>query len=141
MDKRRKKSGREHRLDAELVVQNLSHGSQAVGGAAGVGDELHLFGQHVVVDTHDDGGVDVVGLTGGDGEDDLLGTGVDVLHHLLAFLEQTGRRSSLHNQRSQSQKGGPTTGRWDKIKNPKHLRAKEKRTEHNRMSSQVEETP
>ncbi len=69
----------------------LGHGSQAVGGAAGVADELHLFGQDIVVDAHNNGGVHVVGLASGNGEDHLLGTGVDVLHHLLAFLEQTGR--------------------------------------------------
>ena len=77
-------------LDAELVVQDFSYRSEAVGGAAGVADEDGVLGQYVVVDAHNNGSVDIVGLAGGNGEDDLLGAGVDVLHHLLAFLEETG---------------------------------------------------
>ena len=36
--------------NAELIVDNLGHGSQAVGGAGGVGHEGHVAGVLVLVD-------------------------------------------------------------------------------------------
>ena len=61
--------------DAELLVQDLGDGSQAVGGAGGVGHEGHVRGVLVVVDAHDEhGGV----VLGGSAHDDVLGAGVDV---------------------------------------------------------------
>ena len=59
-------------LDAEGIVDDLGHGGQAVGGAGGVGDHVHLGGVVLVVHTHDEGGGHVV-LRGG-GDDDLPGT-------------------------------------------------------------------
>src|SRR5699024_9625582 len=44
--------------DAEVVVQHLGNGGQAVGGAGGVGDEGHVAGVLVQVDAaHEHGGV------------------------------------------------------------------------------------
>ena len=61
--------------DAELLVQDLGDGSQAVGGAGGVGHEGHVRGVLVVVDAHDEHrGV----VLGGSAHDDVLGAGVDV---------------------------------------------------------------
>ena len=61
--------------DAELVIQDLGNGSQAVGGAGSVGDEGHVAGVLIQVDAADEhGGV----ILGGSAHDDVLGTGVDV---------------------------------------------------------------
>ena len=40
--------------DAEVVVENLCHGSQAVGGAGSVGNELHVRGVLLEVDAADE---------------------------------------------------------------------------------------
>ena len=73
--------------DAPLVVEDLGDGSQAVGGAGGVGDELHVGGVGVQVHAaHEHGGV----VLGGGGHDDLLGAGVDVSLGLLLGQEQAG---------------------------------------------------
>ena len=52
------------------LVQGVGHGGQAVGGAGGVGDHVHLRGVPLVVHSHDKGGRDVVLGRGGD--DDLF---------------------------------------------------------------------
>ena len=62
--------GHQRLLDAEGVVDDLGHGGQAVGGAGGVGDHVHLRGVPLVVHSHDKGGRDVVLGRGGD--DDLF---------------------------------------------------------------------
>jgi hypothetical protein len=49
--------GHQPALDADRVVQHLGDRRQAVGGAAGVGDDRVLGGQLVVVDAIDDGQV------------------------------------------------------------------------------------
>src|SRR5699024_3967857 len=73
--------------DAEVVVQHLGNGGQAVGGAGGVGDEGHVAGVLVQVDAaHEHGGI----VLGGSGHDDLLGAGVDVALGLLLGQEQAG---------------------------------------------------
>src|SRR5581483_4658739 len=51
---------------ADLVVQRLDQGRQAVGGAGGVGDDGVGGLQGLVIDAVDDGGVDVVAARGGD---------------------------------------------------------------------------
>jgi len=62
--------GHETFLNSELVVEDLGDGSQAVGGAGGVGDDVHVLGILLLVDTHHEHG----GIGGGGGDDDLLGT-------------------------------------------------------------------
>ena len=73
--------------NAEVIVQHLGDGSQAVGGAAGVGDKLHIGGVGVLVDAHDEhGGI----VLGGGGHHHVLGAGGDVTCGLLLGQEQTG---------------------------------------------------
>src|SRR5699024_5349354 len=62
--------------DADLVVEGLGQRREAVGGAGGVGDDV-VLGRvvGVVVDTHDERGVLVLGRGG---DDDLLGARVQV---------------------------------------------------------------
>jgi hypothetical protein len=66
--------GHEALGDAELVVDDLGEGRQAVGSAGGVGDDGVLGVVRVEVDTADEHGC--VGRGGGD--DDLLGTTLQV---------------------------------------------------------------
>jgi len=63
--------GHETFSDGELVVEDLSEGSQAVGGAGSVGDDVLFALVFVVVDTDNVHGSVVLG---GSGQDDLLGT-------------------------------------------------------------------
>src|SRR5699024_7675724 len=73
--------------DAPVVVQHLGDGGQAVGGAGGVGHEVHVGGVLVQVDAaHEHGGV----ILGGGGHDDLLGAGLQVSLGLLLGQEQAG---------------------------------------------------
>jgi hypothetical protein len=53
--------GHEAGVDADGVVQHLGDRRQAVGGAGGVGDDLVILGQLVVVDAVDDREVGAVG--------------------------------------------------------------------------------
>ncbi len=53
--------GHEAVLDADRVVEHLGDRREAVGGAGGVGDDLVVLGQLVVVDAVDDGEVGAVG--------------------------------------------------------------------------------
>ena len=61
--------------DAELVIQHLGDGGQAVGGAGGVGYERHIRGVLAVVDAHDEHGRIVLG---GGAHDHVLGASVNV---------------------------------------------------------------
>jgi hypothetical protein len=71
--------------NAEVIVQDLGHGSQTVGGAAGVGDEGHVGGVGVLIDAHDEhGGI----ILGGGGHHHVLGTSGDVAGGLLLGQEQ-----------------------------------------------------
>merc|ERR1740138_1298286 len=71
-------------LDAELVVDGLDHGREAVGRAGRAGDGDHGGVVGLLVDAHDDGrGV----VLGGGREDDLLGAGGDVGRDLVAREE------------------------------------------------------
>ena len=95
--------------DTPVVVQDLGNGGQAVGGAGSVGDELHVGGVLIQVDTADEHGSVILG---GSGHDDLLGAGVQMALALLLGQEQAG---GLHNilstQLSPRQVGGIALGR------------------------------
>jgi len=80
-------SGHEAFHDAELLVENLGNGSKAVGGAGSVGDESHVLGVLVEVNTADEHGRSVLG---GSAHDDLLGACVDVRLALFGSQVQTG---------------------------------------------------
>ncbi|MPM92558.1 hypothetical protein SDC9_139693 [bioreactor metagenome] len=70
-------------LDAEVLMQNLGDGGQAVGGAGGVGHKLHVGGVLLVVDAHDEHrGV----VLGGSAHDHVLRARIDVA--LALFLCQ-----------------------------------------------------
>ena len=97
--------GHDAALDAEVLVENLGQGGEAVGGARGVGHDVHR-GVVVValVDTHDEGAVDVLG---GGGDDNLLGTTVNVGLGLLAVGEEAGGlHDDLDAQVAPGQVGG-----------------------------------
>ena len=72
---------------SRIVVQSLGHGSQAVGGAAGSGDDLVFRLQGVVVNIVNDGGQVVAGRSG---DNDLLGAGFDMSHGLFLGGVETG---------------------------------------------------
>src|SRR5690606_31530065 len=75
-------------LDAELVVEDLGHRCEAVGGAGCAGDDVVVLRVVVlVVDTVDEGCVLVGGRCG---DDDLLGAGIDVSLGCLGIGEETG---------------------------------------------------
>lgn len=78
--------GHETLNDAELVVDNLGEGSQAVGGARGVGDDSGLAVVGLLVDTHHVHG----GIGRGGRDDDALGTTLQVGASLLGGGEDTG---------------------------------------------------
>ena len=59
--------------NAELVVDHLSERRQAVGGAGGVGHNLHILGVLVEVDAAHKGGS--ILILRGSGDNDLLGAG------------------------------------------------------------------
>lgn len=79
-------SGHETLKETELVVDNLGEGSQAVGGAGGVGEDVDVSLVVGVVDTHDEHG----GVSGGGRDDDLLGTTLQVSGGLVVGGEDTG---------------------------------------------------
>lgn len=71
--------------DFKVVVDDLGKGSKAVGGARGVGDDLHAGVVGVQVDTNDEHG----GISAGSGDDDLLGTAFQMSRGLLDGGEHT----------------------------------------------------
>lgn len=77
--------GHETLNDTELVVDDLGEGSEAVGRARGVGDDVLLWVIRVQVDTADVHWC--VGRWGGD--DDLLGTTLQVSRSLFLGGEDT----------------------------------------------------
>eukprot|EP01084_Bolivina_argentea_P214030 363398_1 len=81
--------GHETRLDAEaLLEEDVDHGGQAVGGAGGVAHNVVSGGVVLlVVDAHDDG---LDATLGRGGDDDLLGTSLDVALGLALLAEETG---------------------------------------------------
>lgn len=78
-------SGHETLDNGVLVVDNLGKGSQAVGGARSVGDDVGLAVVGLLVDTHNVHG----GISGGGRDDDLLGTTLQVSSSLLGGGEDT----------------------------------------------------
>jgi len=62
--------GHETLDDTEVVVDDLGQGGETVGGAAGVGDDLHGWVISVLIDTHHEHG----GVGGGSRHHDLLGS-------------------------------------------------------------------
>lgn len=80
-------SGHQTLNDLKVIVDNLSQGSQAVGGARGVRHNLHVGAVGIQIDTaHEHGGI---GRWSRD--DDLLGTTLQVSGGLLGGGEHTGR--------------------------------------------------
>ena len=79
--------GHETLLNTELVVENLGDGGEAVGSAGSVGDNRHVGGILVVVDTDDEDGSVILGRSR---EDDLLGTALNMELTLLLGEEDTG---------------------------------------------------
>jgi len=78
--------GHETFNDAVFVVDDLGEGSKAVGGARGVGEDGDVGLVLLLVDAHDEHG----GIGGGSGDDDLLGTTLQVEGSLLVGGEDTG---------------------------------------------------
>ena len=74
-------------LNGCVVVQSLSHGSQAVGGTGSSGNDLIFLGQGVVVDVVNNG-LEV--LAGGSGNNNLLSASLDVSHGFLLGGVETG---------------------------------------------------
>ena len=75
-------------LEAEFLMHDLGHGSEAVGGAGGVGQNVVLGGIiHVLVHAHDHG---EVGLLGRSGNDDLLGAAFQMHAGLRSGTEDAG---------------------------------------------------
>lgn len=72
--------------ETELVVDDLGKGSQAVGGARGIGEDVDVGLVLVVVDTHDEHR----GISRGGRDDDLLGATLQVGGGLLGGGEDTG---------------------------------------------------
>merc|ERR1719263_1546870 len=79
--------GHEALLDAELVVDGLDHGREAVGRAGRAGDGDHGRVVRLLVDAHDDDGRVVLGRGR---EDDLLGARAEVRLDLLVREEGAG---------------------------------------------------
>ena len=76
-------------MEAEAVVQHLDHRSQAVGGAARVGDDVVAVGVvGVVVDAEHQSDVDVLAWRA---HDHLAGAGGQVAARALAVTEEAGR--------------------------------------------------
>ena len=78
-------------LEAELVVDNLGERGKAVGGARSVGDNIHGGLVLLLVDAHDEHG----SITGGGGDDDLLGATGHMLGGTLGGGEGTGRLDNV----------------------------------------------
>mmetsp|Transcript_6214 Transcript_6214/g.16870 ORF Transcript_6214/g.16870 Transcript_6214/m.16870 type:complete len:334 (+) Transcript_6214:333-1334(+) len=72
-------SGHETLHDAVLLVDDLSEGRKAVGGARGVGEDVDVLGVRGVVHAHHEHG----GVSGGGGDDHLLGAALEVEGGLL----------------------------------------------------------
>ena len=93
-------------------VEHLGHGGGAVGGARGVGDDAVLGADDVVVDAHDDGGVQ--GVLRGNREDHPLGAGAQVplqLGHLAEDARWTPPRSPRRSP-STAGPGGRRCAGW-----------------------------
>ncbi len=74
-------------LDADRLVQHLRHRGEAIGGAGGIGDDVVLLGELVVVDAEHHG---EVGAGARRGDQHALGAGGQVLRRALAVGEAAG---------------------------------------------------
>jgi hypothetical protein len=77
--------GHESLLDAEFVVDNLGKRSETVGGAGGVGDDVHGVIVLLVIDTDNEHGC----IGRGSGDNDLLGTSLHMHGCLFGSGEDT----------------------------------------------------
>mmetsp|Transcript_21235 Transcript_21235/g.58916 ORF Transcript_21235/g.58916 Transcript_21235/m.58916 type:complete len:431 (+) Transcript_21235:244-1536(+) len=94
---------------AELLMQHLDEGSQAVGGARGVGDDWVFVLVAIAVHTDHEGG-DVRALGGG-GDQHLLGAGLDVLASAGGVNEHAGALNhQVYVHGLPGQLGGVTAG-------------------------------
>ena len=73
-------------FDAEVILQNLGNGGQAVGGAGSVGYNVHVGGVFVLVNAHNKHG----SVSRRSGDNNLLGTGLQVSGSLFDGGEHTG---------------------------------------------------
>ena len=80
--------GHEGLLDAEFLVDDIGQGRETVGGAAGIGDDLHIAAVFVAVDAKYKRGRGVV--LGRRGENDLLRTALEVPAGLVRGVVRTG---------------------------------------------------
>ena len=98
--------GHETLDDAEVVIENLRHGGEAVGGAGSVGDELHVGSVLLEVDAADEHrGVVLCGT----GHHDDLCAGVDVsLSGLLGEEAAGALENVLHAELAPGQESGVT---------------------------------
>ena len=94
--------------NAEVIVDNLGDRGQAVGGAGGVGNELHVGGVLVEVDAADEHRGVVLRRTG---HHDDLGTGIDVSLSLRLVEVNTGALENILNtELAPGDQGGVTIG-------------------------------
>ena len=80
--------GHEALLDAELLMHHLGQRGQTVGGAAGIGDYLHIRAVQAVVDAEHEGGCHLV--LGGGRQQHLFGAALEVAGGLLGGVVGTG---------------------------------------------------
>jgi len=85
-------SGHKGLLDIELIVDGLNHRGKTIGGTRSTGDELHIRGVLVLVDTHDNSRRIILGRGR---EDDLLGTRFDMWLARFGGKEGTGRLAKV----------------------------------------------
>jgi len=85
--------GHETLLNSKVVIDDLGEGSETVGGTRSVGDDGHVLLVLLVVDSHHEHG----GSLGRGGDDNLLGTSLDVSVSGLELLEDTGTLSDPVN--------------------------------------------
>ncbi len=74
-------------LDADHLVQHLGNGRKAIGGAGGIGDDVMLLGELVVVDAVDHG---EIGARARGRDEHALGAGGQVPRRALAIGESAG---------------------------------------------------
>lgn len=77
-------SSHESLLNSPVVVEDLGHGSQAVGSAGSVGYDVHVAGVEIVVNSHNKNGRLI---TGRGRQDDFLGSTSQVLSSRLGLGE------------------------------------------------------
>ena len=77
--------------NAERIVHDFGQGGQAVGGAAGVGENVHIRGDGLVVDAHDEHGGIILGRRG---HNNLFRAGFKVGFGFFLSQENTG---GFHN--------------------------------------------